>query len=153
MPKPLPFLNFYLYEIFYILPAGRARTGGTRTARTWAWTHRGRSLSGAESATIKNPLDIFALTLYTGYLVFFHFFDSCSHLKGFMTILAFKIIVWHLNFPFFFILFLSTLFSIFIYTPNYLLCQEKNLWNLCISLFKKPAKEPSTDKFAILDTR
>jgi len=34
LPKPLPFLNFYLYEIFYILPAGRARTGGTRAART-----------------------------------------------------------------------------------------------------------------------
>jgi len=87
LSKPLPFLNFYLYEIFYILPAGRARTWGTRAARTWAWTYRGRSLSTANSTAIKNPLDIFTLTLYTGYLTFFHFFDSCSNLKGFMAVL------------------------------------------------------------------
>ena len=118
-----------MYNIF-ILSAGRTRTRWARTARAWAWIHRGWSLTGADSKTIKNSFDILALTFYTGYFTFFHLFDSCSNLKSFMAVLTFKIIVWHRNFSFFFILFLSTLFSIFIYTPNYPFCQEKNLKNL-----------------------
>jgi len=121
--KPLPFSC----NIFYILSAGRTRTRWARTARAWAWTHRGWSLTGADSKTIKNSFDILALTFYTGYFTFFHLFDSCSNLKSFMAVLTFKIIVWHRNFSFLFILFLSTLFSIFIYTPNYPFCQALRL--------------------------
>jgi len=79
--RTVPF--FCLCEILYFLsPTSRTKTWWARVARTW--THRRRSLSGAKSAAIKNPLDIFTLTLYTGYLTFFHFFDSCSYLKDFM---------------------------------------------------------------------
>ena len=141
-----PFFS-YLYENIYILSTGRARTGGTRAARTWAWTHRGWSLSGAESTAIENPLDIFALTLYTGYLAFFHFIDRCSNLKAFMTILTFKIIVWHFNFPFY-SYYSCQLYFLYLFILQTILYVKKKSIKPLQNLLKKPAKGPLLGRFS-----
>src|SRR5665254_420 len=94
--------------------------------------HRGRRFSGAESTAIENPLDIFTLTLYTGYLAFFHFFDSCSNLKTFMTILTFKIIVWHFNFPFYSYYFCQHSFYTYLYSKLSFLSRKKEFMSFKI---------------------
>ena len=145
MTKKIEPSPFFPCEIFYILSTGRTRTRWARTAR--AWTHRRWSFTGADSKTIKNSFDILALTFYTGYFTFFHLFNSCSNLKAFMAVLTFKIIVWHNNFSFLIILFLSTLlFYIYLYSKLSYLSRKKSIKPLQ-NLFKKPAKGPSPGRF------
>ena len=121
------------------MATGRARTRWTRAARTWAWTHRGRSLSGAESAAIKNPFYILAITFYTRYFTFLHLFDSYSNLKSFLTILTFKIIVWHLNFPSFSYYFCQ-LYFLYLFILQTIFSVKKKSIKPLQNLFKKPAK-------------
>lgn len=101
VPFFLLFKKYHFLDIF-ISPASRTTARGTRRRRrTRAGTGWGRTPTTAESAAIKNSLDIHAITFGTGYLAFFHFFDSYPSLKSLMAVLTFKIIIWHTNFPFF----------------------------------------------------